>query len=109
MGFTKPVTVNGWQRLSTVMQTAGYSGSNLVSSIGFFNPDGTNLVYLHLTDNGVTNPATGTDGWPIGSAAGGAGNTFFSSRDANQSSLDLGTTWIFTATSVTFKILAVGN
>jgi len=91
------------------MQAAGYQGGGIVSSLGIFNGDSALLVYLHLTDNGLTSPSTGTDGWPIGAGSGGSGATFFSDRGANMSSLDLGTTWLYAPTTVSVKVMAVGN
>jgi hypothetical protein len=109
--FTKPISFTGgtWSNLLTRMRTAGYQGGGNVSSLGIHNADAALLLYLHLTDNGSTNPATGTDGWVIGAGAGGAGATFFSDRGANSSSLDLGTTWIYAPTTVTAKVMAIGS
>jgi hypothetical protein len=107
--FTKPITVNGFVNLLTAMKAAGYQGSGIVSILKIYNPDATNLLYIHATDNGITAPGTGTDGWPIGTATGNAGTTFFTDRGANQSSLDLATCWLFTAASIAgIKIMAMG-
>lgn len=106
--FAKPITVNGFVNLLTAMKAAGYQGSGIVSSLGIFNSDAGVLCYLHLTDNGVTAPGTGTDGWPIGAAAGGTGATFFSDRGGNRSSVDLGTTYLYTPSSIPIKVIAVG-
>src|SRR3954468_2807113 len=108
--FSRPIsTINGFINLGTAMRAAGYRGGNIVSSLGIYNPDGTNLVHLHLTDNGQSSSGlTGTDGWPIG-ATGAPSPAFFSDRGANQSSLDIGTTWIYAGTVIALKVIATGT
>ncbi len=91
------------------MRTAGWTGSNIVSSLGIFNPSATVPCYLHLTENGSTNPSTGTDGWPIGAGANDVGPAFFSDRGGNQASLDINTVWLYTASSIAVKVIAVGT
>ena len=108
MGFTKPLTINGFVNLGTAMRAAGYGGGGMVSSGGIFNPDAAVLLYLHLTETASTAPATGTDGWPIGAGATAAGNAFFFDRGANQSSLDIGTTWLYAPSSIVIKVIVTG-
>lgn len=108
MGFTKPITVNGWVNLLTAMRAAGYAGGGIVSSGGIFNPHATELCHIHLTESGTASPATGLDGWPIGAGATAASNSFLFNRGANHASVDLATTWLFTGVSIVVKVIAVG-
>lgn len=109
MGFTKILTVNGSVNLATAMRAAGYTGSGIISSLAIFNPSAAVPLYVHLTNNGSTAPVTGTDGWPVGAGASDVGPAFYADRGANQSSLDIGTTWLYTASSIDIKVIAVGT
>ena len=107
--ITKPITVNGWVNLGAALRTAGWTGNMILSSLGIFNVSASVSCYLHLTENGSTNPSTGTDGWPIGNGTSDAGAAFFSDRGANQASIDANTTWLYTASSISIKVIAVGT
>lgn len=111
MGFTKKLSVAaGWNNLGTLMKTAGWTRGNIVSSIGIFSPNA-DLLYIHLTQTRTASPATGADGWPIGTDAAAVDKTFFADRGANQASLDIGTTWLFNAggAPINIKVIAVGT
>jgi hypothetical protein len=113
MGFTKRLqTANGWVNLGTLMRAAGYTGGGLISSLTIFNTHASSLFYLHLTAIGTgTSPAgaTGLDGLPFGVGASAIGNAFYSDRGANAASLDIGTTWIFAASTIDIIVAAVGT
>lgn len=109
MGLTKPITVNGTVNLLTIMRAAGWTGGPVVSNLRIYNASASVLAYVHLTEGGVTGPSTGTDGWPIGGAAGAAGSTFEASRNGDMATLDMATTWIHTPSSIVLKFLAVGS
>jgi hypothetical protein len=72
MGFTKPINTpnNTFANLGTLLRAAGFNGGGRLTKLQIYNPDATRLVYIHLTEDGQTAPGTGTDGWPIGVAAG---------------------------------------
>jgi hypothetical protein len=109
--FTKPISTpnNTFANLKTLMKAAQPTFvADRLMSLGIFNPDGAVLLYIHLTDNGQTSPVTGTDGWPIGGAAGAADKTFYANQGANNAFLDYGTVWIFTASVIVVKVIAVG-
>lgn len=109
MGFAKPInTANGFINLGAAMRTAGYTGGPIVSSIGIFNPHASTIAYIHLTESGTTAPVTSTDGWPIGAGATAVGPAFYADRGANQSSLDINTTWISCGAIIPLQIIAVG-
>ena len=57
-GFTKPITtgVTTFQNLLALMKANGYKGDGNVSKLSIFNADAAQLLYIHLTDNGVTAP-----------------------------------------------------
>jgi hypothetical protein len=69
------------------------------------------LAYIHLTDQGVTGtaPSTGTDGWPIGGAAGAVENKFIFTKGDMAPGIDLNTVWIHFPSSINVKILVAGN
>jgi hypothetical protein len=108
--LTKPIATpnNTFANLKTLLKAAGFNGDR-VSSLRIFNDDAAVLVYIHATDNGTAAPSTGTDGWPIGSAAGGTGKTFLAEKGSNQEFLDIGTCWIFTASVINIKVLVIGS
>jgi hypothetical protein len=91
------------------MRTAGYTGNSILSSLAIFNPSASVPCYFHATENGSTNPSTGSDGWPIGNGTSDAGAAFFSDRGANLGSVDINTTWLNTASSIVIKVIAVGT
>jgi hypothetical protein len=116
-GITKPInTVNGWLNLGTALRTAGYGqGAGLsLTELKILNLDATNLAYIHLTDQGPTvgaSPAglTGTDGWPIGVAAGNAGNSLSLLRGSSGPGVDANQVWIFASAVFAIKVLAFGT
>lgn len=116
-GITKVIpTINGWVNLGTALRTAGLSqGAGLsFSSLRILNLDATNLAYVHLTEQGPTvgaSPAglTGTDGWPIGTAAGNAGNNITFERGSMGPGADANQIWIFAAAVFNIKVLAFGT
>jgi hypothetical protein len=112
-GITKPInTANGWVNLGTALRTAGLSQSVglVMSELKLLNLDATNLAYVHLTEQGPTVGAapsglTGTDGWPIGVAAGNAGNSISLTRGSMGPGVDANQVWIFAAAVFAIKVL----
>lgn len=106
--FSGPVnTANGFANLGTLLKTAGFTGGGRLSKLSIFNPDATRLVYIHLANSGTTAPGTGTDGWPIGVAAGGVATSF--SSEIASGGIDLNTVWIYATAVFAIKVLAIGN
>ena len=85
---TKQITVNGTVKLKTEL------GNDIVhaSSLRIHNPHATIIAYVHLMPTGSGAPAAGTEGWPIGGAAGAASKTF----ESDEGSIDLNRVYIHT-------------
>lgn len=104
--FTKPLTVNGWSTLAALMIAAGYTGTTPLSSLQIVN-DNADTLYIHLTNNGTSHPATGTDGIGIGSAEDSSEWSF--DETSPDGFLDAGTTWLYSGASIDIKIAAIGG
>lgn len=88
--ITKKVNVNGWINLYTQAKTDGYTGRPIVKDGTILNQNAI-VVYVHITGNGATNPATGADGLPIGTAS--APSAAFTLAEG----ADIAGVWIFTS------------
>lgn len=116
MGFCKKLTIDGSSalvNLGAAMRAAGYGGGGIVSSLRIYNPSATVILYIHATNNGTTPPdvGDGTKGWPVSAGAGtlASSNVFQSDRGSNPSSIDIGTTWLYTASSIDVIVMAIGS
>ena len=104
MAFTKPVnTINGFINLGTVMRAAGYTGNGHVSKLLIFNPQASDLIYVHLTENSTTAPTTKTDGIPVG-----AGSTAIGTSLSIDTAIDITSVYIAATGVVAIKVAAAG-
>jgi hypothetical protein len=102
LSATKKVSVNGWINLYTQAKADGYQGSPIVRSGTILNQNAT-VAYVHVTANGATNPATGADGLPIGTAS--APSAAFNLDKGT----DLAGVWIFTSGAQDIKYEVIGS
>lgn len=105
--LTKQVNTQAatWTTLSALMIAAGYTGTNALTHLQIINKNAT-PVYIHLTNNGTTPPATANYGIPIGTAEASIEWTF---EQAAGEFLDAGTTWLHCADVQAIKIAAIGG
>lgn len=100
----------GTFNLQAVLRAANIKDiSGQVSLLNIYNPSGATDVYIHLTNDGVSAPGTGTDGWPIGGSATAAEKTFkYIKGDQSGRGIDVNTTWLHFPAAVPIKILVDG-
>lgn len=99
----------GLQNLRTILWAAGGKEiTGLVDFLQIFNPSATVDVHVHLTNDGVNAPGTGTDGWPIGGSATAAEKFFKYTKGDQRGGLDINTTWLNFPSAVPIKILVDG-
>lgn len=105
MPFAKTETfgiANGWINLGTQAKADGYQGSPIAKSVTVVNFNAT-VAYLHLTDNGATNPTTAADGLPLSSDVAVAPSAAFSAGN-----VDINTIWIHSAGTQNIKYAVIG-
>lgn len=100
--ITKKISVNGWINLYTQAKTDGYTGSPIVRDATIINQNAT-VAYVHVTSDGATNPSTGADGLPIGTAS--APSAAFSVV----AGADIAGIWIFTSGAQDIKYHIQGS
>lgn len=100
---TNVVSVNGWLNLYTQAKADGYTGSSVVKEGTVLNLNAT-VAYLHLTEDGSTNPATAADGLPIGTTAATAPSSSFVLPEGT----DLAGAWINTSGAQDIKYSFTG-
>lgn len=103
--FTGPLTVNGTKNLLSLMVTAGYAGSGKVSYLHVLNPSTSVTAYVHFTSDGATGSVTGTNGLPVLTA----GAAYPTGVLAVEAPIDLATTIIHTASSISVTIAVIGG
>jgi hypothetical protein len=94
--FTKKVTVNGFVNLGAALAAAGFPGPNSAGYMRIHNPNA-GVVYVHLTNNGLTAPSTGADGFPISTASESDIFEISQGGSTQGSHIDVGTTWLYAA------------
>jgi hypothetical protein len=100
---TELVSVSGWKNLWVQAVADGYQGSPIIKSGAVINFNAT-TAYLHITNNGSTNPATGTDGLPLSSTAANAPSSAYTLPNGT----DLAGVWIFTSGAQDIRYTVTG-
>ena len=102
--ITKLVSVNGFKNLYTQAKADGYVGSSIIREGTVLNFNST-VAYLHLTADGANNPATGTDGLPLGTSSATAPAAGFELPMGT----DIATVYIYTTGAQNIKYSIVGG
>jgi len=102
--LTVKPSINGWQNVGTLLfSTNSYQGLPKCKSLTVVNMSST-AAYLHATSDGSTNPTTAANGLPFSTdTAASPGSTI------TLEGVDLNTTWINTAGSISIVVSVVGG
>ena len=101
--FNTKAAIDGWVNVLTQLQTDGYTGAPKVKSLTVVNMTAT-AAYLHVTQDGSTNPATAANGLPFST------DTATSpSSTITLEGVDLAGAWVNTGASIDITFAVVGG